>query len=275
MIFIFKKSFKKFWYLFFYCQKSSKFKNNKKCAEKNTSEFHLTNLFSATYSDIYGQVVGYADTDEEKFKHELWNIYGIDFQLNSILLFNYIQYAIKVNKLSANLILEHLKTTWLGDNIRKPLPDNKILEYQWLEHIKGPIISYFEKQQKYIKDNNYRLMYINEVDSLTLKIEGILRDIVDIANIKNFPVRKFIEDTKGRQISNWKSINELLWDSNMFNILTEDDVWFMRYLMTDSLDLRNNIAHCLILNPYQEQYYYGFQWLLIILLRLSLFVKTN
>lgn len=251
-----------------------KFKNNKKSAEKNTSKSYLTNLFSATYSDIYGQVVGYADTDEEKFKHELWSIYSIDFQLHSILLFNYIQYAIKVNKISANLILEHLKTTWLGDNIRKPLPDNKILEYQWLEHVKEPIISYFEKQQKYI-NNNYRLTYINEVDSLTLKIEGILRDIVDIANLENFPVRKFIEDAKGRQISNWKSINELLWDLNIFDILPEDDVWFMRYFMTDSLDLRNNIAHCLILNPYQEQYYYGFQWLLIILLRLSLFVKTN
>ena len=253
----------------------SKFKKNKEIAEKNISKFHLTKFFSATYSDIYGQVVGHADTDEEKFKHELWNIYNIDFQFNSILLFNYIQYAIKANKLSKNVILEHLKNTWLGDKIKKFLPDNKILEYQWLEHLEEPIVSYFDKQQKYINDTNYRLTYINEVDSLTLKIEGILRDIVDIANIEAFPIRKFVDDAKRRQISNWKSINELLWDPCILNILPEDDVWFMRYLMTDVLDLRNNIAHCLILNPYQEQYYYGFQWLLIILLRLSICVKNN
>ena len=252
-----------------------KFKNSKKIAEKNIAQSIFTNISSATYADIYGQVVGYADTDEEKFIYQLWNIYNIDFQLNSILMFNYIQYGIKENKLSANLILEYLKTTWLGNNIRKPLSDNKILEYQWLEHLEEPIISYFDKQQKFIKDNNYRLTFINEVDSLTLKIEGILRDIVGIANIENFTVRKFVNDSKGRQISNWKSINELLWDSDILNILSEDDVWFMRYFLTDALDLRNNIAHCLILNQYQEQYQYGFQWLLIIILRLSLCVKHN
>lgn len=136
-------------------------------------------------------------------------------------------------------------------------------------------MSYFNKQQKYLYDNNFRLTFINEVDSLTLKIEGILRDIVELAHIEGFSVRKFVTDKNGRQISNWKSINELLWDSNILKILHEDDVWFMRYFLTDHLDVRNNIAHCLILNPYQEQYYYGFQWLLIIILRLSVYLKLK
>lgn len=251
------------------------FNNNKVSAEKIISDFHLTSSFSTVYSDIYGQAVGYADTDEEKFKYQLWNIYSFNFHFYSIILFKYIQYALKLNKLSANLVLEHLKTTWLGEKRKKHLSNNQIIEYQWLEHIEEIIISYFDKQYKYIQDSNYRLKYINEVDSITLKIEGILRDLVDIAHIQNFQVRKFSEDAKGRQISNWKSINELLWNSNIFNILSEDDVWFMRYLLTDWLNLRNNIAHCLIHNPYQEQYYYGFQWLLIIVLRLSMYLQSN
>lgn len=252
-----------------------KYENNSKIAKQNLANFSFTTFCSNVYTDIYGQVIGYASTDEEKYKQELWNSYKISFNFNSILLLNYIQYALSTNKLNASLLIEYLKTTWFGSVIKKQLPENQILAYQWLEHIEQPIISYFNKQQKYLYDNNFRLTYINEVDSLTLKIEGILRDLVDLAHIEGFPVRKFVNDKDGRQISNWKSINELLWDPNILKILNEDDVWFMRYFLTDHLDVRNNIAHCLILNPYQEQYYYGFQWLLIIILRLSKYLKLK
>ena len=252
-----------------------KYENNKKTAQNILAKSSLTNFCSSVYTDIYGQVVGYSSTDEENFKHELWNVYKVSFNFSSILLFHYIQYALKTNKLNAGLLIEYLKTTWLGSLIRKTLPENQILSYQWLEHIEQPIISYFSKQQKYLYDNNFRLTFINEVDSLTLKIEGILRDLVEFAHIEGFSVRKFVNDKEERQISNWKSINELLWDCNILKILNEDDVWFMRYFLTDYLDVRNNIAHCLILNPYQEQYYYGFQWLLIIILRLSKYLKLK
>lgn len=252
-----------------------KYENNKKTAQEILKNSSLTNFCSSIYTDIYGQVIGYASTDEEKFKHELWNSYKISFHFSSILLFHYIQYALKTNKLNIDLLLEYLKTTWFGIIIKKQLPENQILVYQWLEHIEQPIISYFNKQQKYLCDTNFRLTFINEVDSLTLKIEGILRYLIELAHIEGFSVRKFVNDKNGRQVSNWKSINELLWDSNISKILNEDDVWFMRYFLTDYLDVRNNIAHCLILNPYQEQYYYGFQWLLIIILRLSKYVKLK
>ena len=252
-----------------------KYENNKNTAQEILKNSSLTNFCSSINTDIYGQVIGYASTDEEKFKHELWNSYKISFHFSSILLFHYIQYALKTNKLNASFLIEYLKTTWLGSLIKKSLPENQSLSYQWLEHIEQPIISYFNKQQKYLYDNNFRLTFINEVDSLTLKIEGILRDLVEFAHIEGFSVRKFVNDKEERQISNWKSINELLWDSNISKILNEDDVWFMRYFLTDYLDVRNNIAHCLILNPYQEQYYYGFQWLLIIILRLSNYLKLK
>lgn len=110
---------------------------------------------------------------------------------------------------------------------------------------------------------------------MILKVEGILRDLVDFAQIDNFTVRKFVNYVNGRQVSYWKSLNELLWDNNISQILSENDVWFMRYFLTDYLNTRNNIAHCLVLNPYQEEYYYGFQWILIILLRLSLYLKKD
>ena len=249
-----------------------KFVDNKNSAIKNR-DLALSSLFSPTYNDQYGQVVGYADTENENLKYELWNSYNISFELNSILLQHYIKYSLETNKLNAEILINYLKTTWLGKTLRKQLTGDNVLKYQWLEHIEQPIISYFDKLQKYIIDSNFRLTFINEVDSLTLKIEGILRDVVEFAQIKNFQVRKFVKDKNDRQISNWKTINELLWDPLIFKILKDDDIWFMRYFLTDYLDVRNNIAHCLALSPYQDQYYKSFEWLLIILLKLSKYIK--
>lgn len=249
-----------------------KFVDNKNSAIKNR-DLALSSLFSPTYNDQYGQVVGYADTENENLKYELWNSYNISFELNSILLQHYIKYSLETNKLNAEILINYLKTTWLGKTLRKQLTGDNVLKYQWLEHIEQPIISYFDKLQKYIIDNNFRLTFINEVDSLTLKIEGILRDVIEFAQIKNFQVRKLVKDKNDRQISNWKTINELLWDPLIFKILKDDDIWFMRYFLTDYLDVRNNIAHCLALSPYQDQYYKSFEWLLIILLRLSKYIK--
>lgn len=248
-----------------------KFVDNKNSAIKNR-DLALSSLFSPTYNDQYGQVVGYADTENENLKYELWNSYNISFELKSILLQHYIKYSLETNKLNAEILINYLKTTWLGKILRKQLTGDNVLQYQWLEHIEQPIISYFDKLQKYIIDSNFRLTFINEVDSLTLKIEGILRDIIEFSPIKNFQVRKFDKDKNNRQISKWKTINELLWDPLIFKILKDDDIWFMRYFLTDYLDVRNNIAHCLALSPYQDQYYKSFEWLVVIVLRLSKYV---
>lgn len=251
-----------------------KFVDNKNSAIKNR-DLALSSLFSPTYNDQYGQVVGYADTENENLKYELWNSYNISFELNSILLQHYIKYSLETNKLNAEILINYLKTTWLGKTLRKQLTGDNVLKYQWLEHIEQPIISYFDKLQKYIIDSNFRLTFINEVDSLTLKIEGILRDVIEFAQIKNFQVRKFVKDKNDRQISNWKTINELLWDPLIFKILKDDDILFMRYFLTDYLDVRNNIAHCLALSPYQDQYYKSFEWLVVIVLRLSKYVTLT
>lgn len=249
------------------------YQNNKKLAENNLKKFSLTSFIPTTYTDIYGQVIGYASTDEENFKYELWKVYDIGLQMCSPLLFEYISYAIKTNKLNVNIILSYLNTTWFGTVLKKQLSGEYALSYQWLEHIAEPIISYFDKIQKYLLDNNFKLSFINEVDSLTLKIEGIIRDLAEFAQIESFSVRKFVNNKNGKLISNWKTLNDLLWDNNIFKIISKNDTWFMRYFLTDYSGLRNDIAHCLLLSPYQEQYRYGFQWLLIILLRLSLYGK--
>ncbi len=250
-----------------------KYQTNKMHAEKRKAESFLSNYFPISYTDMYGQVVGYAHTDEELFKHNLFEIYKNEIHLNTTLLFHYINYAIEKDKLTASNIIQFLKNTWLGKIIQKPVSNNEILVYQWLEHIEESIKSFYNKHKLFQKNKLYNLSFINETDSLTLKIEGILRDIVEFAKIKGYNARKFKNDSEGREISVWRSINELLWDDKIFEILNEDDVWFMRFFLTDSIDLRNNIAHCLVLSPHQEQYYCGIYWLLIILLRVSQILK--
>ncbi|MBO5947817.1 DUF4209 domain-containing protein [bacterium] len=246
-----------------------KYQINKMHAEKRKAESFFSNYFPVNYTDIYGQVVGYAHTDEELFKHNLFEIYKNDIHLNTKLLFYYINYAIEKNKLTASNLIQFFKNTWFGKIIQKSVSNNETLAYQWLEHIEEPIKNFCNKHKQFQENKLYNLSFINETDTLTLKIEGIVRDIVEFAKIKSFNVRKFKKDSEGREISEWRSINDLLWDPKIFEILNEDDVWFMRFFVTDSIDLRNNIAHCLVLSPYQEQYYCGIYWLIIVLLRLS------
>jgi len=252
------------------CDFMPQYEGNKNDAESILAQSGLTRTFSTTLLDEYGHAIGYVDSDEEHFRSELYRMYDISFHINSKLLFCYIQHALETNKLSTAIILEHFKMTWFGVTISKPLQGERALKYRWLQHIQEPIISYFNKLQNYLGNNSCDLILINEIDSLTLKVEGILRDLIELSQTEGFSVSKLENDSKERQIFKWKTINELLFDENIFKVLPKNDVWFMRYFLIDYFNLRNRVAHCLIFSSEQYQYsLYSIQGLLIILLRLS------
>ena len=161
-------------------------------------------------------------------------------------------------KLSPKIILEFLRDeTWLGyDEIQGvgkndflamivPIVNNYFQEWEWLYlyNIPCPNFSLF-------------------IDSLILKIEGILKVIYSIENeIKETTEEISIQD---------KSLNKILEDEN-FNLISEDDLFFLRYLLIDKsgLNLRNKVAHSLMK---KEEYNLGnANLLLLALLKLCSF----
>jgi hypothetical protein len=83
------------------------------------------------------------------------------------------------------------------------------------------------------------------IDSLTLKIEGLLRDMCEFSGIATFYQTK---DKKGRNIVREKDLHALLHEDKIKELFDEDDLLFFRFLLVEQagLNLRHRIAHSLL-----------------------------
>lgn len=105
-----------------------------------------------------------------------------------------------------------------------------------------------------------------------LKIEGIIRDIIALSNIKYLYTTKskIKNNDENKKIVECSSINTLIWEKEIFELIPENDVWFLRWFLVDGLGIRNNIAHALHLSIY-EYNDNVMHYLIIIILRLCRF----
>jgi hypothetical protein len=86
--------------------------------------------------------------------------------------------------------------------------------------------------------------YILAIDSLTLKIEGILRDFCEFSDITTFSTRR----EKTGIIVKEKDVNALLHDTKLKEILGNDNILLLRFLLIEKggYNLRHNVAHSLM-----------------------------
>ena len=116
--------------------------------------------------------------------------------------------AIRANKLSADEILKFLgQYSWFGKNIAKRLPNDATIEYNWLRVIAPALHEFFLQMQYYLlnPDENHP-NFVLCIDSLTLKIEGLVRDICRFTNVRTFYMT---QDEKQRNVSREKDVNRL------------------------------------------------------------------
>ncbi len=143
--------------------------------------------------------------------------------------------------MNEDIVIEYLKQTWLGVTREKGLSGNEVYKYNWLQFIGPSIKSFLHKFEEYVNGNETELLFVQEIDSLCLKFEGIIRDLISLRNIDEF--RTFYFDRNGN--FKWQNINKYLNDSNIFKILRPNEVYFLRYLLIDFKNLRNKVAHSL------------------------------
>jgi hypothetical protein len=104
------------------------------------------------------------------------------------------------------------------------------------------------------------------IDSLTPKLEGMLRDLCRAHDITTTYVH---EDGMGRAVSHERSIQHLLNDGDLQTLLGKNDTLFLKYLLVEpsGLNLRHKVAHALM--RYED---YDLKWahlLLVALLRIA------
>jgi len=222
-------------------------KDMEKRAEDSSKNAILENIFPKTITDRYGHTAEYFSTEKEKRYFEILEQYAFSVQLEKQILINdiFIE-SIKKDKLNISTVINFFeKKSWYGKNITKRLPDNNTVIYNWLNLIAPSLNYYFIQMQVHILQPDYIPNFVLAMDSLSLKIEGLVRDICVCSGITTFYTTR---DKQGREIVREKDINWLLREDPIKSLFDEDDLLFFNFLLIEKagINLRHKIAHCLI-----------------------------
>lgn len=208
-------------------------------------------ILPTSIMDKFGNTVDVFNTDEEKEKFSFWNTYNYNFQIGTETMHRFFIEAYKVNKLSYNSVLMYLESTWFNEVIVRNY-HNQTVEVRPIDTLKPGLKRIFEELDKFNADNTYQCDFVTLTDSLTLKIEGLLRYFCEKIGIATFKIRQ-----KGSD----KLVMEKLLDDLLADIahepplkpfqktnFDEEDRILIKYVLAEKvgLNLRNMVAHSLM-----------------------------
>ncbi|NLZ94711.1 MAG: DUF4209 domain-containing protein [Bacteroidales bacterium] len=223
--------------------------------EQLASEYKKDNLFfsmiPAKVIDKHGNTVAVFDTDEEKDQFLFWDTYSLHYQIGTQTMLNFFVEAYRAKKLSYNSVMGYLETTWFNDTIIREYNGQNV-EVKPVDTIKPGIKRIFEELERFFDNENYQYDFVTIIDSLTLKIEGLLRNFCEKLDIPTFKTR-----TKGKnKLVMEKQLDDLLADvthepkekSNQKTNFDEEDRIMIKFVMTEKagINLRNKVAHGLM-----------------------------
>ncbi|WP_341906294.1 DUF4209 domain-containing protein [Fluviicola taffensis] len=171
--------------------------------------------------------------------------------------------GVKSGKLTSDSFLKYLKeNSWFGD--KKVDPKSASYEkFDWIGLMTPSIEIFFEQVSANIEADNDRSSntYILAIDSLTLKFEGLFRELNHRVGAQTIEINP--DKTKQRI-----SYENLLSNGKIAAIIPEDDLTFFKFLFTsEGWNIRNNVAHCFY--PIEKYSEASMFLLLIALLRLG------
>ena len=222
-------------------------------------------LLPKVICDRNGNVVQHFETDDEKMHHSILFHYRLQLEMSNVYLINAILLeAVREKKLTIRTLLACLnKLCWYGK-----IPN-------WLHLIAPALNDYFEQIDFHLAYPEHNVPnFVLCLDSLTLKIEGLFRDLCHLSGVNTTYHR---QDHAGRNIAREKDIDVLLREEAIQKLFDEDDLLFFKFLLVEKCgyNLRHDIAHSLL--PF-ERYNINYMNLMILaLIRLGKydFVQEN
>lgn len=257
-------------YMVFSSEAILNYKQIKDIAEKNLSNNAVSLICSGFNIDEFGNKIGDFNTDEENLKEEIANQCDSWFDFQATMFFFLFKKAFELKKLNSEIIISYLKETWLGTEQEEQLSTGDIYTYSWIDFIEESITSFIDKFENSFKvEENVKYRFIQEIDSLSSKIEGIIRDIGRLSDLEEFRAFKFDNDNN-YQLNN---INKYLYDSSIAEVIDENDLQFLKYFLIDRKNLRNRVAHCMMLK--YEYNFHNMIMLLFVVFRLSKYLQVK
>lgn len=236
----------------------------------------LLNIMPVSVNDERGHTAEHFTTDDEKKYYNILHHYSMEIMLGRRFIINDVFLkAAKKNKLNIHTVMEYFeKYSWFGKDITKKRPNNETIIYNWLNMIAPSINEYFNQVQAHFLEPSYEPNMVLTIDSLILKIEGLVRDICAFSGITTFYMAR---DQQRRSIVRERDINWLLRAEPIKKLFNEDDLLFFKYVLVEKagLNLRHKVAHCLI--DHSEYNITYMHFLLLVLFRLGKydFVKPD
>lgn len=232
--------------------------------EENAKETPILSKCSKIIIDQNGHPTKYIETNGENKRFNPYFKYKehLEVYYNQLITKIFLK-AILDKKFSAGILINYLKNnSWIGKD--HDTQHGSKIKYNWLEYITPAISDYFRQIELYIAnpdDANFILC----IDSLVLKIEGIVRDLCEYNEVITS------RSDRNKLTRKEKDINELLHENKLEQVLGKDDLLFLRMLLIEKTgyNLRNNIAHSLVKS--NDYTIYNANLLLLAILRLSKF----
>ncbi len=230
----------------------------------------LTDATSATIDDR-GHLTEYCATPEEHEERETLRLYARQLHSRHLpIIHGTIVSAIAADGLSIETLREYLqRSSWLCKDVEAQSPTKGKYRYRWWDLLEPSLAGYLGKMRQWLADQTRIPNLVLEIDSLTLKFEGLVRDLLQRGGTPTFQRKRHDSD-----LTEEKYVGNLLSTNDARHVFTEDDHLFLRFLLTEDngCDLRNRIAHCLLCaDDYHIEYMH---LLLLALLRLSKYDLT-
>ncbi len=273
--------------LFFYMCKSKRLiphiKKIKENIKNEKTSFSLFDIIGTSIIDRngnspkkipYHEITSQNSKGEESLNNELntnsfyhyytWELEVISTRLLSALFWR----GFLAKKVTFNSLIDFMdKHCWFFKNSNKRNGDVPIAN-KWKTLLLPSMYDFFQNLDYMSKYPTLRLNCMLSIDSISIKIEGLIRDICRAYKI---PVTEFKRDNNNKSISMEKDLNNILYSKGLENIFNEDDLFFFKYMLVDQsgLNIRNNVAHSFFED--KDYTFFTMYHLILILLKIGTF----
>ncbi len=222
-------------------------------ADESGKHSPLLSITPAKIIDKFGNTVALFTTEKERVEYGFWQSYSFNFQYGSQIMTQFFIKAYKDKKLSYGTVMLYLESTWLNEEITRDYNGLKV-NIKPIDTIKPGIKRFFEELDQFYTDASYECDFVTIIDSLTMKIEGILRNFCEKIGIPTFNTKKGNDDLMME-----KTLDVLLADIahkpeiNQITNFDEEDRVMIKFVLSEKagLNLRNEVAHGLMdINEY-------------------------
>lgn len=209
---------------------------------KKQRQNSLTGLFTINVFDQNNN--GKVLTEDEKLQHHQFQHYSLYLQMFTLQLMGKLFFqGIRTGGISKQTFMSFFQQSWLGQPLNGYTVDGETQPFSWMEMLGPGLYEIINELNAEVHDHSYKASYVLPIDSLSIKMEGVVRDYARLAGVS---VSKIGE---GEALE--MNLEELLSEKNekLLALFQADDVLLWKTVLTrKGWNIRNNTAHAFYLS---------------------------